>query len=58
MWQSGVEDGAVVAEISLGFVSLVFDPGGEAERGLPRAGVETLLHGHLEEDTSFYFTIT
>ena len=49
MWQSGVKHGAVVAEISLRFVSLVFDLGGEAEWGLPRARVEAFLHGHLKE---------
>ena len=47
MWQSRVEDGAVVAEVPVRFVGLVFDLGGEAQWGLPRAGVEALFHGHL-----------
>ena len=32
----------------------MFDPGGKTERGLPRAGVEALLHGHLEEIQAFH----
>ena len=56
MWQPRVEDGAVVAEVPLRFVVLVFDLGGEAQWGLPGAGVEALFHGHLRTD--IFHTIT
>ena len=53
MWKSWVEDGAVVAEAPLRFVGLVFDLGGEAQWGLPGAGVEALFHGHLKVNIFF-----